>query len=243
MTEITSGGNFFIGGESAELNPFSTVSQASCYPSISLSIQFFCQLVSISTPGGGMCIWPRLFPSLTITRRCWFGAYRPQTHKESARKGLNGKNLGEITFSAKCVLSCLPQDNLVTKKKGAFRFIHGKRYLQNHFLTAVAKHTNNIGLLEKIETREKSKKAPSPGAFLHSYFTTTLKGSCGLGLRPGRFGHLLKVRLEDILVQAQHQATALCAQGRVIIKSGHPLVLATTIHTLVFVDRHNQPPI
>jgi hypothetical protein len=28
MTEITSGGNFFIGGESANLHPFSTVSQA-----------------------------------------------------------------------------------------------------------------------------------------------------------------------------------------------------------------------
>ena len=27
MTEITFGGNFFIGGKSADLNPFSTVSQ------------------------------------------------------------------------------------------------------------------------------------------------------------------------------------------------------------------------
>ena len=141
-----------------------------CYPSISLSIQFFCQLVSISTPRGGMCIWPRLFPSLTITRRCWFGAYRPQTHKESARKGVEWQKFrGNYFFSEMCAI--VPSTRQFGyKKKGAFRFIHGKRYLQNHFLTAVAKHTNNIGLLEKIETREKSKKAPSPGACLPPYF-------------------------------------------------------------------------
>ena len=31
MTEITFGGNFFIGGKSAELHPFSTVSQVTRY--------------------------------------------------------------------------------------------------------------------------------------------------------------------------------------------------------------------
>jgi hypothetical protein len=79
-------------------------------------------------------------------------------------------------------------------------------------MTAIARQSDNIGLLEKIETREKNKKKPLPrGAFLYPYFTTTLKGSFAFGLRPGRFGHLLKVRLEDILVQAQHQAAALGA--------------------------------
>jgi hypothetical protein len=85
----------------------------------------------------------------------------------------------------------------------------------------------------------KIKKPLRRGAFLYPYFTPTLKGSFDLGLGPSRFGHLLKVRLEDILVQAQHQAAALGAQGRVIIKSCHPLVPAPTIHTLVFVDRQN----
>jgi hypothetical protein len=37
MTEITFGGNFFIGGKSAELNPFSTVSQVSRDPLIPLT--------------------------------------------------------------------------------------------------------------------------------------------------------------------------------------------------------------
>ena len=41
MAEITFGGNFFIGGKSAALNPFSTVSQASRYPSISLFTPIF----------------------------------------------------------------------------------------------------------------------------------------------------------------------------------------------------------
>jgi hypothetical protein len=85
----------------------------------------------------------------------------------------------------------------------------------------------------------KKEKSPFPGGFFHPYFTTKLKESFDLGFRPSRLSHLLKVRLEDILIQAQHQAAALGAQGRVIIKSGHPLVLACTIHTLVFVDRHN----
>jgi hypothetical protein len=57
-----------------------------------------------------------------------------------------------------------------------------------------------------------------------------------------RFGHLLKIRLEDIHVQAQHQAGAPSAQSRVIIKSGYPPVSAPTIPALVFVDRQNQPP-
>ena len=41
MTKITFGGNFFIGGKSAELHPFSTVSQVTCNPSISLFAPIF----------------------------------------------------------------------------------------------------------------------------------------------------------------------------------------------------------
>jgi hypothetical protein len=69
-------------------------------------------------------------------------------------------------------------------------------------------------------------------------FYSTLRGIFNFELKPERFRHILKVRLEDILFQAQHQTPALVAQGRVIIKPGYPLIKAFTIYTLVFVDRH-----
>jgi hypothetical protein len=71
------------------------------------------------------------------------------------------------------------------------------------------------------------------------YFTPESSGNFDPGFRPGRFGPLLEVRLEDILVEAKHQAATGGAQGRVIIQSGHPLIAATTVNTLVFVDRHD----
>jgi hypothetical protein len=94
--------------------------------------------------------------------------------------------------------------------------------------------------LEKIEGIEKSKKSPfSRERFFAPELYSLLKGIFNFDLRPGRFGHILKIGLEDVFVKAQHQAAALGAQGRVIIKSGHPLVPAPAIHTLVFIDRHN----
>jgi len=88
----------------------------------------------------------------------------------------------------------------------------------------------------KVVEKEKS---PSTEGLLISYFSPGLQRSFGLGLGPSRFHPLLEVRFEDILVQAEHQAAALGAQGRVIIKSGYSLVPAPTIDTLVIVDRHN----
>jgi len=49
--------------------------------------QFFFASWPISMPGGGMYTWPALSLYLTTTDQCWPGAHRPQTHKESARKG------------------------------------------------------------------------------------------------------------------------------------------------------------
>ena len=58
--------------------------------------------------------------------------------KNLLERGLNAKNLGEITFSAKFVIACLPQDHLVIKK-GGFPGSYTGRGPQNHFLTAAAK--------------------------------------------------------------------------------------------------------
>ena len=63
-------------------------------------------------------MWPALSPYLTMAGRCWLGVHRPRdSHRIcSQRGGWYANNLGKINFSAKFVLSCLPQDNLVTKK-------------------------------------------------------------------------------------------------------------------------------
>jgi hypothetical protein len=95
----------------------------------------------------------------------------------------------------------------------------------------------------KGDPGKKVKKPLTRGAFLHPYFSPKLQRSFGLGFGPGRFRHFLEVGLEDILVQAEHQAAALGAQGRVVIQSGHPLVPAPTIDTLIFIKRHNQSPL
>ena len=46
-----------------------------------------------------------------------------------------------------------------------------------------------------------------------------------------------------VFVQAQHQAAALGAQGRVVIQARDPLVAPPAIHTLVFINRHNYIPL
>ena len=66
-----------------------------------------------------------------------------------------------------------------------------------------------------------------------------LRGFFNFDLRPARFGYFREVREEDILVQAQHQATAVGTQGHVIVQSGHLLVPAPTIYTLIFINWHN----
>ena len=60
--------------------------------------------------------------------------------------------------------------------------------------------------------------------------------SDGADLR--QFIPVLEVSLENIFIQAQHQTAALSADGRMIIQTADYPVHPTTIHTLIFVDRH-----
>jgi hypothetical protein len=93
--------------------------------------------------------------------------------------------------------------------------------------------------LEKIAAIEKSNQPPfSMDPFALELYST-LRGFFNFDLRPARFGHFREIRAEDLLVQAQHQATALGAQGHVIVHSGHPLFPAPTIYTLIFINWHN----
>ena len=104
----------------------------------------------------------------------------------------------------------------------------------------VDRQQNNIDSFKKSETREK-RKNPLPRGSVPVLYSHKLKGSFGfgVGLRPNLRLNFLKIGLKDVLVHAQHQAVAPGAQGCVIIKSGHPLVMASTIHALVIVDRHD----
>jgi hypothetical protein len=74
---------------------------------------------------------------------------------------------------------------------------------------------------------------------LHPYFISYVKGKLLPGFQATSVRFSPKVRLEDIIVQAKHQAAIGSAQCCVIIQSGDPLIPATTVHTLVFVDRHD----
>jgi hypothetical protein len=57
----------------------------------------------------------------------------------------------------------------------------------------------------------------------------------GVGHNPDLRRNFLKIGLEDILVQPQHQAAALGAEGSVIIQTGYPLIPTGTVDTLVLV--------
>jgi len=61
-------------------------------------------------------------------------------------------------------------------------------------------------------------------------------------LQGGGFGHLLKIRLKNILVKTKHKAITMDAHGRMVVQAGHAVVLAPTVHTLVFVQRHIFSP-
>jgi hypothetical protein len=93
-----------------------------------------------------------------------------------------------------------------------------------------------------ISRGSSTKKASPPRGFFAPDLNGWLTGNFSFGVRPGRLGYLLEIRLEDIFVQAQHQAVALGAEGRVVIQARNPLVAPPTVHTLVFINRHNSSP-
>jgi hypothetical protein len=54
---------------------------------------------------------------------------------------------------------------------------------------------------------------------------------------------LLKMRPKDIFVQTQHQASALDADGSVVIATSHLFFLPCTIEALILINRHIISPI
>jgi hypothetical protein len=64
MTQITFGGNFFIGGKSAEFNPFSTVSQVIRFPMMNwpaLVLDLGLTVLEFGCPGGRDEICSQIF--------------------------------------------------------------------------------------------------------------------------------------------------------------------------------------
>jgi len=90
-------------------------------------------------PGNGMSMWPRLFLWLIIIERCWPGVHRPQTHKESARKGGGMQKIGENYFFIEICAIVPSTRQFGYKKKGAFRVHTREEVPKTIFLTAAAK--------------------------------------------------------------------------------------------------------
>lgn len=98
MAELTFGSNFFIGGESTELHPFSTVSQV-----ISTSVNN---------------LWPLCF---TIAGRCWPGALRLTSQIASSRREISMPEIGgKLTFRPNLCYFIFPWEELASRR-GPFR--------------------------------------------------------------------------------------------------------------------------